>query len=346
MRFFETKAVRSEDVSSFIPVIDVERVFAGDAGALERAGADVRRAGEGLGFFYLAGHGVPQAVVDDAFSASRELFAMSLEEKNALQLDENRIGYLRMQNVLRKPSDGQKPAQRNRNESFFISHDRGADHPDVVARTPLRGTNQWPEGRPHLRAAMVRYFDAVRGVGAKLLPVLARALEMPEGFFAPLFHDEPHIKMRFLHYPPQAPDDDQYGQSPHSDNGFLTILARERVPGLAIHLPDGEWLAPPVLDGTFLVNFGDLMKRWSNDRFHSTEHGVVNDTGVDRYSIPCFFNPSLDTVIDCLPTCVGAENPARYPRAVYRDLLNDLYSANAKAFEEQGRRRHAPSPRP
>ena len=104
-----------------------------------------------------------------------------------------------------------------------------------------------------------------------MLPVLARALEMPAGHFAPFFANEAHINLRFLHYPPQEMDDDeQFGQGPHTDNSFITILAREDVPGLAVRLPSGEWLAPPVIPGTFLVNLGNMMKRWSNDRFLST----------------------------------------------------------------------------
>src|SRR5262249_56987698 len=93
-----------------------------------------------------------------------------------------------------------------------------------------------------------------------------RSLDLPADSFAPHVAKEPHINLRFLHYPPQESDDDeQFGQGPHTDNSFITMLAREDVPGLAVRLPNGEWLAPPVIDGTFLVNLRHRVKRWSDD---------------------------------------------------------------------------------
>jgi isopenicillin N synthase-like dioxygenase len=129
---------------------------------------------------------------------------------------------------------------------------------------------------------------------------------------------EAHINLRFLHYPPQESDDDeQFGQGPHTDNSFVTILARMDVPGLAVRLPSGEWLAPPLIPGTFLVNLGNMMKRWSNDRFLSTPHGVLNDSGADRYSIAFFYSPSPDAAIECLLELRRRGQPAPVPS---RDL--------------------------
>jgi len=180
-----------------------------------------------------------------------------------------------------------------------------------------------------MRAAMVTYFKTMEALGEQLLPFLARAAEMPADHFGQFFQNEAHINLRFLHYPPQESDDpEQFGQGPHTDNSFITMLAREDVPGLAVCLPSGEWLAPPVIPGTFLVNLGNIMKRWSNDRFLSTPHGVLNDSGKDRYSIAFFYSPNIDAVIECLPSCVSAANPARYPHAVYRDLVLEFYNAN------------------
>jgi isopenicillin N synthase-like dioxygenase len=180
-----------------------------------------------------------------------------------------------------------------------------------------------------MRAAMVTYFKTMEALGERLLPLLACAAEMPAEHFNQFFRNEAHINLRFLHYPPQESDDpEQFGQGPHTDNSFITMLAREDVPGLAVRLPSGEWLAPPVIPGTFLVNLGNIMKRWSNDRFLSTPHGVLNDSGKDRYSIAFFYSPNVDAVIECLPSCVSAADPARYPRAVYRDLVLEFYNAN------------------
>src|SRR5260370_16748265 len=105
----------------------------------------------------------------------------------------------------------------------------------------------------------------------------------------------------------------------------MSALSPTDVPGLAVRLPSGEWFPPPIIPGTFLVNLGNIMKRWSNDRFLSTPHGVLNDTGTDRYSIAFFFSPTLEAVIACLPSCTAAPDPPRHPPAAHRHLLPHLY---------------------
>ncbi|HEY7252583.1 MAG TPA: 2-oxoglutarate and iron-dependent oxygenase domain-containing protein [Methylomirabilota bacterium] len=333
MNILKSLAVKNvEEATREIPVIDFSPAFGAappDPAAFKAVAGQVRHASEKVGFFYLAGHGVPDAVVDAAFAASRELHALPIDDKLRLAINENNIGYLPVNQSIQGASTVHKATRPNYNESFFISHDRSADHPDVVAGTPLRGRNQWPDGHAAMRAAMVAYFKTLEGVGRGMLPVLACALGMPADFFAPFFAGEAHINLRFLHYPPQdVGDDEQFGQGPHTDNSFITILARTEVPGLAVRLPSGEWLAPPLIPGTFLVNLGNMMKRWSNDRFLSTPHAVLNESGIDRYSIAFFYSPLPTAVIECLPSCTGPDDPPRYPPAVYRDLVVDFYNAN------------------
>ena len=330
MNIFKALAVKDVDeATKAIPLIDAGPAFRAETGALEAVAQQVRRACETVGFFYLAGHGVPQALIDAAFAASREFHAMPLPAKRSLKINENNIGYLAVNESMQRHSTVHKATRPNFNESFFIGHDRPADHPDVVAGTPLRGRNQWPDGHAKMRATMVAYFKTLEALGQRLLPVLARALGMPTDHFAPFFRNEAHINLRFLHYPSQETDDDeQFGQGPHTDNSFITMLAREDVPGLAVRLPSGEWMAPPVIPGTLLVNLGNIMKRWSNDRFLSTPHGVLNESGTDRYSIAFFYSPNVEAIIECLPTCADATSPARYPRAVYGDLVLEFYNAN------------------
>jgi isopenicillin N synthase-like dioxygenase len=330
MNIFKTMAVKDlDEVTRTIPVIDVGPAFRGEPGGLAAVATQMRHACERIGFFYLAGHGVSPRIVQAAFTASREFHALPLEQKMPLKLNENNIGYLPVNQSMQRASTVHKATRPNFNESFFISHERGADHPDVVAGVPLRGRNQWPAGHEGMRAMMVAYFKTMEALGQRLLPVLARSLDLPADFFARYFANEAHINLRFLHYPPQDSDDDeQFGQGPHTDNSFITMLAREDVPGLAVRLPNGEWLAPPVIDGTFLVNLGNVMKRWSNDRFLSTPHGVLNDSGRDRYSIAFFYSPDPAARIEVLPTCTGPGDPPRYEPAVYRDLVLQFYNAN------------------
>jgi isopenicillin N synthase-like dioxygenase len=330
MNIFKARAVKSiEEATQAIPVIDFGPAFSGAPAGLEATAAQVRRACEQVGFFYIAGHGVPQALIDAAFQASREFHALPIDAKMQLKLNENNIGYLPVNQSMQRASTVHKATRPNYNESFFISHDRPADHPDILAGTPLRGRNQWPEGHERMRDTMVRYMKTLEGLGERMLPVMARSLDMPADYFARFFADEAHLNVRFLHYPPQDTDDDeQFGQGPHTDNSFLTMLAREDVPGLAVRLPSGEWLAPPVIPGTFLVNLGNIMKRWSNDLFLSTPHGVLNDSGKDRYSIAFFYSPNPRSTLECLPSCASADDPPHYPPAVYGDLVLDFYNSN------------------
>jgi len=187
---------------------------------------------------------------------------------------------------------------------------------------------------------MMAYFAALSAMCERMLPPFAVALGLQRDFFAPFFANEVHANLRFLHYPPQeVAEDNSFGQAPHTDNSFMTALARTDVPGLAVRLPSGEWLPPPVIPGTFLINLGNIMRRWSNDRFLSTPHGVLNEAGTDRYSIAFFYSPNTDSVIECLPSCTGADNPPRYPPAVYRDLVLEFYRANY--FHQKGHRSEA-----
>jgi len=330
VNLFRKQAVRDYAAAAkAIPVIDYGPYFAGENGALERLALEVTHACENVGFLYALNHGVPEETIDRAFTASRCFFALPLEERLALKLNENNTGYLPINVSIQAASVVDKAARHNLNESFFVSHDRGPDHPGVVAGKPLRGRNQWPAGMPGLRADMMAYFDALGAMCDRMLPPFAVALGMPADFFAPYFADEAHANLRFLHYPPQ--DADEYilfGQGPHTDNSFMTALARTDIPGLAVRLPSGEWFPPPVVPGTFLINLGNIMRRWSNDRFLSTPHGVLNDSGTDRYSIAYFHSPNPDRVIECLHSCIGPSNPPRYPPAVYRDLVLEFYRAN------------------
>lgn len=253
MNLFKELAVRDyASAAAQIPVIDYEPYFAGEPGALERLAAEVRDACENIGFFYARGHGVDQAIIDRAFSASRRFHALPLDQKLELRLNENNIGYLPINASVQAASTVHKATRPNLNESFFISHDRDADHPDVRAGIPLRGRNQWPASLPNIRADMMAYFTALGAMCDRMLPAFAVALDLPGDFFAPFFADEGHHNLRFLHYPPQdATEDNLFGQSPHTDNSFMTALARTDVPGLAVRLPSGEWYPPLIIPARF-----------------------------------------------------------------------------------------------
>lgn len=336
MHLFKQHAVKDvTEISRLIPVIDFGPFFANEPGALDRLAEQLRHACENVGFLYAANHGVPQDLIDRAFAASKRFHAMPLGDKLRLRLNENNIGYMPMNASVQGASTVHQATKPNQNESFFISHDRGPDHPDVKAGLPLRGQNQWPEGMPGLREDMVAYFKALEAMCDRMLPGFAAALDMPPDTFTAMFANEAHANLRFLHYPPQEDlSENTFGAAPHTDNSFMTALARTDVPGLAVRLTSGEWFAPPIIEGTYLINLGNIMRRLSNNRFLSTPHGVINESGTDRYSIAFFYSPNPATTLECLPSCVSADNPAQYPPAVYRDLVLEFYRKNY--FHQKG----------
>src|SRR5437868_11826302 len=184
MHLFEEHGVRyPRAAAGQIPVIDYGPYFADAPGALEQVATAVAHACENVGFFYALNHGVPDELVDRAFAASRRFHALPLEQKLAVKLNENNIGYLPINASVQGASTVHKATRPNQNESFFVSHDRGPEHPDVIAGTPLRGQNQWPaansRGMPDMRRDMMAYFAALGAMCDRMLPVFAVALGMP-----------------------------------------------------------------------------------------------------------------------------------------------------------------------
>jgi isopenicillin N synthase-like dioxygenase len=150
------------------------------------------------------------------------------------------------------------------------------------------------------------------------------------GFFARCFAP-PSTALKLIHYPPapQARPEDLFGIHPHTDYGFLTILAQDDVGGLQLQRVDGTWMPAPYVPGSFILNIGDILARWTNDEFSSTPHRVINrSTTADRYSIALFFDPSLDATVECLPRFSSAARPARYDPIRYGDYYTMRLDAN------------------
>lgn len=308
-----------EKVNGVFPILDVSRYFAGDTQDLERLGRELRYAFEHVGFYYLRGHGVPQWLIDATFAAAERFHAQPMERKLALRINEHNIGYMPMGGSLARSSTVNNNTRPSVNEALFFRRERTPDDPDVIAGTRFRGLNQWPTDLHGFRDTVLGYMRAMETMGQRMVRVYARALDLPADYFDPMFA-EPNMIQRLTHYPPQdAYEDNEFSIAPHTDSGFATFLAPSAVPGLSIRLPDLTWVDAPSIPGAFVVNGGDLLKRWTNDRFLSTPHRVINVSGFHRYAIPYFFDAHPDTSIACLPTCQSADNPAKYPPITYHD---------------------------
>ena len=329
MHLFQENAPRDLDTAlSQLAILDLGPYLEGRDGALTQLADDIRHACETIGFFYISNHGISESVIENAFAQSRRFHALPLAEKRKLPLDKHNVGYLPMNESVQKHSTVHKATKPNQNESFFITHDRGPDHPDVIAGTPLRGGNYWPEDLPGFREGIMSYFRALNDLGQRLIPAFSVALGMEADYLEQDFANENNAKLRLLHYPPTRVEDNDFGTGPHTDNSFMTILARDETPGLAIRLPSGEWLAPPVIPGTFLVNIGNMIRRMSNDRFLSTPHGVIVEGDADRYSMAYFHSPNATRPIKVAPSCIDEDHPAKYEPAKYADLIREFYQAN------------------
>jgi isopenicillin N synthase-like dioxygenase len=312
-----------------IPVLDLAPLRAGEPGALERLGAELRRAFTEVGFYFIRGHGVPETLVDAAFDAAKRFHAQPLDAKMAMRFNQHSIGYLPMKGATSRMNALGAPQKPNFNEAVFFKRELPADHPDVVAGKRFRGLNQWPADLPGFREVVLEYAGAMERLGRSLVPIYAAALGLPRGFFDAAFAD-PMFTLRMTHYPQQeatAPED-EWGLAPHSDTSFMTILAQNKVPGLSIRLPDGSWIDAPAPEGAFLVNGGMMLRRWTNERFLATPHRVTNRSGQERYALPFFMDCSYTAVMAPIPTCIDADHPPKYPPFTYLDFMSEYAGAN------------------
>ncbi len=325
----EAKAGRaSTPDGAAIPVLDLGPYRAGAPGALAALGAELRHACETVGFYFLANHGVPRALVERVFAEVARFHALPLDAKRALKIDHHNIGYMGMGASVTRSSQVAINTKPNLNEAFFVKRDRTPDDPAVIAGKRFKGLNQWPRNLPGFREVIVAYCDALEALALSLLPVYEAALDLPAGWFKRYFID-PQYSLRMSHYPPvEAHGDNEFGSAPHTDSSFLTMLAQNKVPGLEIRTASGTWIPAPPLEDTFVVNTGDMGHRWTNGRFLSTPHRVRNLSGVDRYAIPFFFDANADVVMECIPTCTGPGNPPRFEPVTYTEYMSWFMSRN------------------
>jgi isopenicillin N synthase-like dioxygenase len=327
-----------------VPVIDFAPLAGKSEAAIDAVAKQVDDASREIGFFTVVNHPVPVPLIRRIFAESARFFAQPLEEKLKLHMRNsvNFRGYLPMdegadeRNARGRAVHGfqehMEPGQAkvkkpNKTEVFQISLELGADDADVFAGKPLHGANPWPENLPGFREGVLDYYDTMRNFTALMASVFARGLQLEKDFFVP-FYTKPLIQLRLLHYLPQDQLSALEGgdSRAHSDAGGFTMLQQDDVGGLEILSKTGEWILVPPVENSFVINIGDSMKMWTNHRFASTMHRVVNYYGRDRYSVGIFANPNYDTVIAPLPSCVDAAHPAKFEQMHIGEALLFLYS--------------------
>jgi isopenicillin N synthase-like dioxygenase len=309
-------------VHATVPVIDIapsgSRAHPVGRAAVVRA---IDAACTDIGFFTIAGHDVPPALVDRMLETSRAFFDLPAAEKQrvARPRPEQSRGYIALgaENLSYSRGD---VSTTDLKEFFAIGP---VDVPDEVyyrrpEAYPSFTPNLWPERPAELRGVWTEYYRTMEKLAARLMRLFALALDLPEEFFRD--KTDRHISgIRANHYPEQVepPAPGQIRAGAHTDYGAVTILLPENVPGLQVLNRQGAWVDVVAPPRTFVCNIGDLMQHWTNDRWISTTHRVVNPpreaaAGNRRLSIPFFHQPNYDALIECLPTCCGPDNPPRY----------------------------------
>ena len=287
---------------SEIPIIDIGPLYIEDdirGGASANVVVEkIARACTDVGFFYITNHGIAPELYADVIQQGQLFFNQPDEQKQNILIDQRIRGYLPL---YYRSYEGEARAGTSHQEGFWIGHETPANNQRL-----LDGPNHWPIFPDTLKSAMGNYLSAMENLSHILQKGFARALDLDENIFTPMF-DNPTSRLKINHYPPQYDEisETNLGVVPHSDSGAYTILWQDSHGGLEIQNKKGEWVGAPPIDNTFVVNIGNIMQYWSNGKFSSTPHRVVNRCGNDRYSIPFFVNPNFEITIE---TLVDAED--------------------------------------
>ncbi len=310
-----------------LPLIDLTGSWDSSAGA-QRVATALDQACRTHGFFYLAGHRVPPGLQDAILDANQRFFALRDDLKARWHIDRSKGLRRGWDPIGWQALEAGRPADLK--ESFYLGVDRGPQDPLVQAHTPNHGPNTWPDEHlaPGFRATCEAYAQAMTQLARHLMGLMALALGLPRSHFEPCMCD-PMPVLRLLHYPPHAQrqDEAQVGSGAHTDWGALTLLLQDGSGGLQVMGRDGNWFDALPQPGTFIVNLGDLMQRWTHDRYRSTLHRVINDrSGRARHSVAWFWEVDYHARIETLPGCLPDNGtPSRYPPISAGEHIIEMY---------------------
>ncbi|KAI3803679.1 hypothetical protein L1987_31839 [Smallanthus sonchifolius] len=269
---------------------------------------EVRHACENWGFFQVFNHGVPLESREKLMSAAKRFFDQPVEEKTKVRRDEaNPQGYYDTEHTKNV---------RDWKEVFDVTVQVPTQmfaSPDATDDQVTEYINRWPDHPPELREVCEEYVKDVQQLAYKLLELISMSLNLPENRLEPFFSKDQTSFIRLNHYPPCPAPDLALGVGRHKDAIALTILAQDDVGGLEVkRKTDGEWIFVKPTPNTFIINVGDIIQVWSNDRYESVEHRVMVNSTKERFSIPFFLSPAYYTMVEPLAELIDEQNPARY----------------------------------
>jgi len=296
-------------MTQLIPTLDIQRYRTDRAAFVDELGAAYRE----WGFAGIRGHGIAQSLIDDAYAAFVAFFA--LPETTKLKYHVAGTGGARGYTPfgIETAKDARHPDLK---EFFHIGRELPAGSKFAAFMPP----NVWPDEVPGFRQRGYALYQALDGLGTRVLRALALHIGLPEQFFDDKTHSGNSI-LRPIHYPPiTSPDIPNVRAGAHEDINLITLLVGASAAGLEVKSRKGEWVPFTAQADTIVVNIGDMLQRLSNHVYPSTTNRVVNPPGEKarepRYSVPFFLHPNPDVLLDPLQCCISAENPARYDTSI------------------------------
>jgi len=304
-------------------------------GADEVAGA-INRACTEVGFFQIIGHGLDDSIESAAWRCATSFFGLALSEKLTTAIpagDAYGYGPFRVERLAASLGAATPPDLK---ETFsvgpFEASSRTIDDPSAAF---VYSPNRWPTSLPELEPTFHAYYDSLSVLAERVMSLMARGLGLSDEYFVPFIDQHPSA-LRALHYPDLgglAPEPGALRAGAHSDYGTLTLLRQDDAPGgLQVLDVADRWHDVHSVEGAYVVNVGDALARWTNDRWRSTVHRVVvppADAARDctRQSMAFFHNANWDAMIECLPTCVVEGEAVRYaPVTAGEHLMNKFNS--------------------
>jgi isopenicillin N synthase-like dioxygenase len=337
-----TKQAANGSSGETLPILDFRRFEAGVAerGAFLR---ELRAAARGVGFFYLAGHGIADVLVAEVLALSRRFFALPDADKLAIEMVRsphfrgyNRAGYEHTRG---------EPDWR---EQVDIGAEKAARPLDKSAPpwARLQGPNQWPAALPELQPALLRYQSEITALGIRVLRAFAAALDQPENAFEPIYTPEPNQLIKIIRYPGRAAGRSDQGVGAHKDSGFLTLLLQENQAGLQVEGERG-WIDAPPVAGSFVVNIGEILELASNGYLRANVHRVVSPpAGSDRLSAAFFLGANHDAhvpVLDLSPELAAeARGLTQDPQnPLFREAGRNYLKSRLRSHPDVAQRHHA-----
>jgi isopenicillin N synthase-like dioxygenase len=295
-------------MASEIPIIDISSYLArGDDAS--KVVESVRNACQHLGFLVISGHGVSESLMQSMRSVSTSFFDLPMEEKLKYRAVTGvTLGYSPLNTEYLAATRGQETPP-DLKESFDIRRPQTSDSDYYLSEMGRYFFRPfvWPDHPDDFEKVWTDYYAAMTTLSQQIMQIFAEALDLPRDYFEPRM-DKGVDFLRVINYPgqDQSPAPGQLRAGEHTDYGTLTIVAVDDAEGgLQVQSSDGSWIDAPAIPGTFVINLGDMMAHWTENRWVSTLHRVVNPsegTGASarRMSLVFFQNPNYDTRLESL----------------------------------------------